>query len=41
MAMINLSRKYEQCLKLLTDVMKQLFITFGCPLAEDSTLIIN
>jgi len=35
----NLSRNYEKSFNLLTDVIKQLFITFDCLLVENSTFI--
>ena len=37
----NLSRNYEKCLNLLTDVIKQLFITSDCLLPEESTFMIK
>ena len=36
---VSLAQNYEKCLNFLTNVIKQLFITFSCLLGKDSTFI--
>ena len=36
---VSLPYNYEKCLNFITNVIKQLFMTFTCLLGEDSTFI--